>query len=112
MNKKLDDIDLTNAQLEEVSELLKRYLPGTEVWAYGSRVTRQSNPTSDLDLVAFASPKQNMAVYDLKEAFDESYLPFRVDLFIWDDIPESFQENIKNDYVVLQDKTKNGNHDE
>ncbi|GHU15357.1 hypothetical protein FACS1894163_01780 [Spirochaetia bacterium] len=37
----------------------------------------------------------------LKEAFEESNLPFRVDLLEWDGIPERFRENIKAEYVVI-----------
>ena len=59
-------------------------------------------PRSDLDLVAFASPEQRGAVLRLREAFDESSLPFSVDLLIWDDLPESFHRNIEAEYVALQ----------
>ena len=49
---------------------------------------------SDLDLVVFATPKQCRRVGDLREAFEESDLPFRVDLFVWDEIPENFRERV------------------
>ena len=97
-------IDLTAGQRRTVLALLNRHLPNTTVWAYGSRVKWTSHPASDLDLVAFAEPKQGARVAELREAFDESNLPFRVDLFIWDDVPESFQTRIKADHVVLASK--------
>ncbi len=102
MGRELENIDLTIAQRKEIAALLKRHLPDTEVWAYGSRVKFTSTPSSDLDMVAFASSAQKVAVYDLKEAFEESYLPFRVDLFIWDEVPEQFHKNIEAERVVLQ----------
>ena len=95
-------IDLTAAQRQTVLALLSRYLPNTTVWAYGSRVRWTSHPASDLDLVAFARPEQAARVAELGEAFDESDLPFRVDLFVWDDVPESFRERIKTEHVVLE----------
>ena len=101
---KSQNLPLTPDQQSAVQELLKAYLPGTEVWAYGSRVKGTAKPWSDLDLVAFASPEQKNAVAELREAFDESDLPFRVDLFIWDEVPESFKENIRKERVVLQKK--------
>ena len=94
-------IDLTVAQHRTVLVLLSRYLPNTTVWAYGSRVKWASHPASDLDLVAFAKPEQSPRVAELREAFDESNLPFRVDLFVWDDVPESFRKRIKTEHVVL-----------
>ena len=88
-------IDITAEQRRTVLALLNQYLPGTTVWAYGSRVKRTSRPESDLDLVAFARPEQSARVTDLLEAFEESNLPFRVDLFVWDQVPEGFRGRIK-----------------
>ena len=95
-------IDIDTRERTTIQRLLHRYLPGVEVWAYGSRVRRNAWPQSDLDLVAFASPEQRGAVLQLREAFEESSLPFSVDLLIWDDLPESFHRNIEAEYVVLQ----------
>ena len=67
-------------------------LSGTLAWVYGSRVKWASRPQSDLDLVVFAAPEQCRQDGDLREAFEESNLSFRVDLFVWDDMPGSFRE--------------------
>ena len=98
----LDNIDLTPAQLKEVKRLLHQHLPNTQVWAYGSRVTFKSRPESDLDLVAFATKEQSRAVGDLREALEESDLPFSVDIMVWDTMPEHFKPNIEQAYFVLQ----------
>ncbi len=88
-------IDLTPDQRRNVQAILERYLPGTVVWAFGSRVSFKARPDSDLDLVAFTTPDQKPQVSALKEAFEESDLPFRVDLLVWDEIPENFRKNIE-----------------
>ncbi len=94
------DVD---AELQNIiAALLRRYLPNTTVWAYGSRVKGMAKPYSDLDLVAFTTKEQAPAVADLKEAFEESDLPFRVDLFVWDELPESFHANIEQEKIILQ----------
>ena len=98
---KTQTLMLTPEQQDKVRELLKRYLPDSEVWAYGSRSNGTAKPWSDLDLVVLAGPEQKNAVVELREAFEESDLPFRVDLFIWDEMPESFQENIRKERVIL-----------
>ena len=54
------------------------------------------------------SPEQRGAVLQLREAFEESSLPFSVDLLIWDDLPESFHRNIEAGYVVLPVNGKMG----
>ena len=94
-------IDITAEQQETILSLLERYLPGTTAWAYGSRVRRKSRPASDLDLVVFTTPEQDRRVGDLREAFEEGDLPFPVDLFVWDEIPENFRERIEAERVVL-----------
>ena len=95
------DIDITTEDRKKVLALLQRHLPGTTAWVYGSRTKWTSRPQSDLDLVVFATPEQRRQVGDLREAFDESNLPFRVDLFVWDDVPDSFRKQIQAQHVPL-----------
>ena len=99
-------LDITADQRKIVLALLERHLPNTAAWVYGSRATWTSRPQSDLDMVVFAPPEQDRHVSDLKEAFEESTLPFRVDLFVWDAVPEQFREHIKRDHVVLVQRKK------
>ena len=99
-------IDITAEQRKTVLALLQRHLPGTAAWVYGSRVKWTSRPQSDLDLVVFTTPEQRPQIGDLREAFEESNLPFRVDLFVWDDVPESFRTQIEAEHVVLADDGK------
>lgn len=64
-----------------VSEILGRHLPGREVWAYGSRATaRLLKKYSDLDLAIEGPPLSLPERSALVEAFDESALPFKVDI--------------------------------
>ncbi len=103
------NIDLTGDQRRLVVELIKRHLPYTDVWAYGSRVTWTSRPQSDLDLVVFCGPEQTGQVSDLREAFEESDLPFQVDMLVWDDLPESFQKEIDGNHCpVVEIRTPDG----
>ena len=106
MKGELTGIDLRADEHKEVVRLLQHHLPDTEVWAYGSRVKGTARPASDLNLVTFASAGQKEAVSRLREAFDESPLPFRVDLFVWDKVPEEFRKNIEETRVVVQEKEK------
>ena len=101
-------IDITAEQRKTVLALLARHLPNTTAWVYGSRVKWTSRPESDLDLVVFAKPEQERRVSDLREAFEESNLPFRVDLFVWDDVPEQFRKTIEAEHVVLVERRELG----
>ena len=97
-------IDITPAQRKLILGLLARHLPNITAWAYGSRVTWKARPQSDLDMVVFAEPVQALAVANLKEALEESDLPFRVDLFVWHEVPEQFRKNIEAEHVVLVER--------
>lgn len=94
-------IDITSDARKTLLSLLRRYFPGGSAWVYGSRAKHAARPASDLDLVVFASPDERRQVGDLREAFEESSLPFRVDLFVWDDLPEEFRERIRAEHVEL-----------
>lgn len=94
-------IDLAPEHRETVLALLRKHLPGAAAWAYGSRAQWTAEPHSDLDLAVFPAPRQARAVASLREAFEESNLPFRVDLFVWDDIPAEFRARIESTHVPL-----------
>ena len=97
-------IDITAEQRKTILTLLERYLPSVEAWAYGSRAKWTARPESDLDLVVLATPEQKGQVASLREAFEESDLPFRVDLFVWDEVPDSFRDKIEKNHTVLARK--------
>ena len=97
-------IDITTDQRKTVLALLASHLPNTTAWVYGSRVKWTARPASDLDVVVFATLEQSGRVSDLREAFEESNLPFRVDLFVWDEVPEQFRKQIEAEHVVLVEK--------
>lgn len=96
-----NSVDVTPEQYSLILDLIGRHLPDTGVWVYGSRAGRTARPRSDLDMVVFAAERQRHQVSDLKDAFDESRLPFRVDLFVWDDLPEEFKKNIEAERIVI-----------
>ncbi len=96
-------IDITAEQKTILENLLQTFLPGTTVWAFGSRVKFTSRPASDLDLAAFIQPDQKTNLYALKEALEESDLPFRVEVHDWDNLPQIFKMNIEKEYVVIRE---------
>jgi predicted nucleotidyltransferase len=96
-----NDIAIKVQDRDTLVSLIGQFLPRTPVWAFGSRTRGTSQPWSDLDLVAFTRAEQRPRVSLLKEALEESNLPFRVDLLEWDRIPADFKETIKAGYVIL-----------
>ncbi len=99
------DINIDSKDLDTIKALLRKYLPDTLAWAYGSRVNQSGHAFSDLDIVVFTKPEQKEDIFDLMIAFENAFLPFRVDLHCWDEIPDSFKKNIKQNYVILQNES-------
>lgn len=96
-------IDLKTQDLNIACEILKTYAGDYPVWVFGSRVKGNAKIYSDLDL-AIITPKplslSQMAI--IKEAFDESDLPIRVDVIDWAATSESFQKIIEKEKIVIQ----------
>jgi predicted nucleotidyltransferase len=90
--------------LEAVLSILHAYLPEYEVWAFGSRVHGCNlKPFSDLDLVVIsAKPLDLLKLADVKDAFIESDLPFKVDLLDWATVKEPFRRIIEKDHVLVK----------
>jgi len=95
-------LELTPQQLAEVRRILRLYLPGRTVRAFGSRVVGNAKPFSDLDLAVMGeTPLDFRQISALKDAFAESNLPFRVDVVDWAATSESFRGIIEGAYEVL-----------
>jgi predicted nucleotidyltransferase len=88
-----------------VRAILKRLVPEREVWAFGSRAKRTAKPFSDLDLAILGDEAIGISrLADLREAFQESMLPFKVDIVDWASADERFREIVAQCPVVIQGK--------
>ena len=95
-------LDLTPAQLAEVRSILQAHVPARTVRAFGSRVQGNAKPFSDLDLVIMGDSSLDFRqLADLRDAFAESSLPFRVDVVDWAATSEAFRGIIEAAYKVV-----------
>ena len=102
MTTRLDQIDIAPHHLEMVTEILRRHIPRAEVWAYGSRVSGRSWEYSDLDLVVVGETAlDSRTLWDTRDDFSESRLPFLVDLKDWRRIPQHWRDEITRCYAVI-----------
>lgn len=86
-------IAITDTQRETVKTILAQVAPGVRAHAFGSRVAGTPKPYSDLDL-ALSGPVPPALLADLREAFESSELPFRVDLVALDTVSQAFRDAI------------------
>ncbi len=97
-------VDLSPADLAIVERILVEHVPACEVRAFGSRAIWNARDYSDLDLAVIGEgPLPRGALARLKEAFEESRLPMRVDVVDWHSIADGFREAIESDCVVVQE---------
>jgi predicted nucleotidyltransferase len=80
-----------------------RHVPELEVWAFGSRVHgRHLKAHSDLDLAIMTSdPLPLNRLLDLKAAFSESDLPFRVDVIDWASTRPDFRTLVESCHEIV-----------
>ena len=99
-----DRLELPLRYRRELEALLREHVPDAEVWVYGSRVSGESHPASDLDLVLRGPNLEPLShgFSDLLEALEESNIPILVQAHDWARLPQSFHREIERDYVVVQ----------
>lgn len=96
-------IDLAFPHLEIVRQILAQHTPQFTVWVFGSRVSGTVKPHSDLDLAVLTDhPLDLNDLGNLREAFENSDLPIRVDIVDWSTITDEFRDVIKTRYEVIQ----------
>ena len=95
----IKNIDLEKRHLDLLRHIIKEYCPNKQIWAYGSRVTFRAKNTSDIDLVIFNC--HDKEYYALKDALDESNIPFLIQIMRWEQIPQSFKDTILENYFVI-----------
>lgn len=83
--------------LQILKDILKKSLhPDVKVWVFGSRATGKAKPFSDLDLAFdFGRPISLEELANLKFAFEESTLPFSVDLVDLQAVDASFKNIVQ-----------------
>jgi predicted nucleotidyltransferase len=104
MYAKSTPIDLNQRDWGEVTRIIMQCVPEYTVWAFGSRVTGPAKTYSDLDIAILTDqPLSLERMATIKDAFDESDLPIRVDVVDWASTSASFREIIRQSYVVIQE---------
>jgi type I restriction enzyme S subunit len=112
MTTTLPPLDVRPEHWQIVRRILRRHVPGCEVWAFGSRATRTAKPFSDLDLAIIGDRPLPLGLSAaLAEAFSDSDLPWKVDIVDWATTGESFRRLIEAQKVVVQQGRREVDHD-
>lgn len=94
-------------QLTENQKIILSKILGdlpNKIYVFGSRARNTARPDSDLDLCIFpvkGSPISLTRMALLREAFENSKLPFVVDLVAFNNLPDSFQKKVLSEGQVF-----------
>ncbi|BBP44322.1 nucleotidyltransferase family protein [Thiosulfativibrio zosterae] len=96
-------LQLNEQQRQQVINLVSSTLSEPhEIYAYGSRTKGQARTYSDLDLLVRAQQKLPIeTLFKLKDAFEFSELPFRVDIQDWYAMDDGFKANIESSLIQI-----------
>ena len=96
-------IDIRADHMRIVRDVLRRHLPDrVKVWVFGSRATWATKDSSDLDLALEGNaeiPARSLAA--LEAAFEDSDLPYAVDVVDVKRIGERFRWTVQRQSVPL-----------
>jgi predicted nucleotidyltransferase len=103
MSKIYPPIEVSSSEWKIIEEILITFAPNQEVLAFGSRAKFLAKPYSDLDLALKGEMPMNLSsLVDLRDAFSNSDLTFKVDIVQWENISEAFREIISKNSVWIK----------
>ena len=95
-------IIIENEYLDIVKNILKKYVPHAKIKVFGSRVNGTPKPYSDLDLIIENTTEISLlTLAKIDHDFEESSIPFRVDVMDWFSISTEIKEVILKNYELL-----------
>lgn len=95
-------INIPMQDLQTIRQILP-VIGDYRVCAFGSRTKDTAKPFSDLDLVVISNEPLSLdKMAQIKEAFAESNLVYKVDVSDWASLSEDFRERILPDLVKIE----------
>ena len=91
-NKIKNKYGLSDREISTIQEILRKYPEVETVHIFGSRVTGSFKHGSDIDLAVINQGVNNKIISKIRSDFEESSLPYRVDIVIYNDLTH---ENLK-----------------
>ena len=91
--------ELINRSEAYIRQLLKEHIPSqARVYLYGSRSRRDNRWNSDYDLWIDADISRRLII-EMTDQFDESFVPFKVDIVTTPQLNGRFAERVKQEAI-------------
>jgi len=96
-------LHLTDDEFKIIQKSVYKILSASaKVYAFGSRVREVCKPFSDLDLaIDSGQPLTEIEIVNLKDAFDEAPIIFKVDIVDLKTISAAFRKSIEPEFILL-----------
>ena len=92
-------IHVEEKHLKILHKILSKY--PYQFFAFGSRVKGTKKRFSDLDL-CYKDSIPSVTLSKIEEEFEESNLPFKIDIVNWDHCSDDFRKLIEKDMIPLE----------
>lgn len=93
-------IQIEQLHLDIVRKVLSKIQ--NPIFVFGSRAKHTAHELSDLDLLIKGAVNPNL-LSSIREELEESLIPYKVDIVLWDEIDDGFRNHIRKDLVELVD---------
>lgn len=95
-------ISVSAEEYDIIINILKTYIKKGKVYAFGSRFKHNNRKFSDFDIAIDIGEKLSFEFLNiLKEAFEESDLPYRVDIIDYNNISNKFKNIVDNENEII-----------
>lgn len=98
-------LDFPTKYRDELESIIQEYIPDAEIRAFGSRINQQCHESSDLDLAVRNHASGSLEKFKL--AVSNSNIPILIDILNWENLPQSFKEEILKQHIVIYKPTQN-----
>lgn len=98
------EIGLNSSEKRIIQEIVQKYLANTEFksFIFGSRATGKGNEFSDVDIgVEGSEPLPVDIKFELEDAFEESDLPYVVEIVDFSKVSDQFKNIAKSKIIEL-----------
>lgn len=94
-------IDLEEKYINFIREMVKKYLQDCKIYLFGSRVKNTAKKYSDIDIALKADNLNEKILLKIKNEFEDSTLPYEVDIIDLNNISEQFKTHITDDLTEI-----------
>ena len=94
-------IDLHEKYIDFIKEIIENYLQNCKIYLFGSRVKNTAKKYSDIDIALDCQNLNDNILLKIKNDFENSTLPYEVDVVDLNTISTTFKTHIINDLTEI-----------